>query len=82
MTKEKFLDIQNYDVFTFGRPPICIDIITQIKGLIFENAFQNAQWFEIERELKVRVLHFDDLIKAKKASGRNKDLDDLEHLIG
>jgi hypothetical protein len=80
MTEEKFLKIADYDVFTFGRPPVSIDIITQIKGLIFENAFANAQWFEITENLKVRVLVLNDLIAAKKAAGRNKDLDDLEHL--
>lgn len=80
MTEEKFLRITDYDVFTFGRPPVSIDIITQIKGLIFENAFENARWFEVTETLKVRVLVLNDLIAAKKAAGRNKDLDDLEHL--
>jgi predicted nucleotidyltransferase len=80
MTKEKFLKIADYDVFTFGRPPVSIDIITQIKGLIFDDVFPNAEWFDITATIKVRVLHLNDLIIAKKAAGRNKDLDDLEHL--
>jgi hypothetical protein len=80
MTEEKFLKIADYDVFTFGRPPVSIDIITQIKGLIFDDVFPNTQWFEITPTIKVRVLHLNDLIIAKKAAGRNKDLDDLEHL--
>jgi hypothetical protein len=50
------------------------------KKLIFQDAFLSAQWFEIEAHLKVRVLHLNDLIIAKKAAGRNMDLDDLEHL--
>ncbi|MEZ4897622.1 MAG: hypothetical protein R2806_12335 [Saprospiraceae bacterium] len=30
--------------------------------------------------LEVRVIHVNALIQAKKASGRAKDLDDIEHL--
>ena len=30
--------------------------------------------------LKVNLISYQDLIKAKKASGRYKDLNDLEHL--
>jgi len=30
--------------------------------------------------LSVRAIRLHDLIKAKKAAGRSKDLDDIEHL--
>lgn len=80
MTKEKFLSTESYDVFTFGNPPICIDIITKIKGLEFEDTFKKSEWFEVKEDLKVRSLNLDSLLKAKKAAGRNKDLDDLENL--
>lgn len=40
----------------------------------------SAQWFEVEDDLEVRVLSLNSLITAKKASGRNKDLDDIENL--
>ncbi len=80
MTEDKFLAPDFYDVFTFGKPPVCIDIITHIKGLDFEEAATNAQWFEIEEKLHVHGLSLHDLIQAKRASGRNKDLDDIEHL--
>jgi hypothetical protein len=80
MTEDKFLAPDFYDVFTFGRPPVCIDIITHIKGLDFEEAVANAQWFDIEEGLKIRGLSLKDLIQSKRASGRNKDLDDIEHL--
>ena len=80
MTMEKFLNIEQYDVFTFGRPPVAIDIMTKVKGLIFSDALQKSEWFELEETLKVRALALNDLIKAKKSSGRLKDLNDLEHL--
>lgn len=35
--------------------------------------------FEDEK-LKIRVIHKNDLIEAKKNAGRSKDLDDLENL--
>lgn len=82
MTLERFLLLPHYDVFTFGRPPVCIDIITHIKGLTFEEAFSSAQWFDIEQDLAVRGLSLQSLLLAKQASARNKDLDDIEHLSG
>lgn len=80
MTLERFLLLPYYDVFTFGRPPVCIDIITHIKGLDFEEAFSAALWFDIEEGLSVRGLSLQSLITAKRATARNKDLDDIEHL--
>src|ERR1700722_18679908 len=33
MTESKFLDAGTADVFSFGRPPVSIDIITKLKGV-------------------------------------------------
>lgn len=79
MTEQKFLDVEAADVFSYGRPPVSIDIITDLKGVQFEDAFSQAQTFN-EDGLKIRFLHFDNLIQAKKAAGRHKDLDDIEKL--
>jgi hypothetical protein len=79
MTDEKFLDIESTDVFSFGRPPVSIDILTRLKGVEFDNAFSRAMQFE-ENGLIVRFIHLNNLIEAKKASGRYKDLDDIEKL--
>jgi hypothetical protein len=67
------------NVFTFGVSPVSIDLMTEAKGLDFETAFQHAEMHELD-ELTVRVIHLDDLLKAKKAAGRAKDLNDIEHL--
>jgi hypothetical protein len=80
MSLEKFLAPAHNDVFTFGRPPVSIDILTQISGLTFEIAFARAEWFEISPSLSVRSLRLPDLMDAKKSAARPKDLDDLEHL--
>ncbi len=80
MTPDRFLAISQFDVFTFGRPPVCIDILTQVKGLDFEPAFARSEWFEITETLSVRALRLSDLLEAKQASARPKDLDDIENL--
>lgn len=81
MDLEKFLATSQYDVFTFGRPPVSIDILTRVNGLSFDAAFTRAEWFEITELLSVRSLRLSDLLDAKKSTGRSKDLDDLEHLM-
>jgi hypothetical protein len=80
MSLKKFLENQEYDVFTFGRPPVSIDVLTAVKGLDFQNCFEKSHWFQIEEHLQVRALDKADLIAAKRASGRTKDQNDIEHL--
>lgn len=79
MTRERFLSDKN-EVFTYGRPPVSIDIMTQVKGLDFEETFRMATVHMVDK-LQIKVIHFNHLIQAKKAAGRYKDLDDLENLI-
>ncbi|MEY2916605.1 MAG: hypothetical protein RIS73_319 [Bacteroidota bacterium] len=80
MSIENFMS-DEFDVFSIGRSPIRIDVITSLKGLDFNDAFKNALTKEIEG-LKVNFLKLEDLITAKKASARHKDLDDIEKLFG
>ena len=79
MTEDNFLSHPIWDVFTFGTPPVAIDIMVKIEGLDFEDTFQNAMYFE-EDDLRIRTINRKDLIKAKKNAGRAKDIDDLENL--
>ena len=78
MTLENFIG-DEFDVFTVGRSPFQIDMMTKLKGVEFADAIQKAEQKEMEG-LKVRYLNLDDLIKAKTAAGRYKDLDDIEKL--
>lgn len=80
MTEDAFLNNSNFDVFTFGKPPSSIDIMVSLKGLNFDACYSNAVYFE-EDGLTIRTIYLDDLISAKKAAGRFKDLNDLENLI-
>jgi len=79
MTEENFLSNPAFDVFTFGRVPVSIDLITKLKGLEFDNAYQNAADYVVEG-LKIRLIHYKDLITAKKAAGRPRDINDIENL--
>lgn len=79
MNEENFLSNPALDVFTFGRPPVSIDILTSVKGLEFAECFQNASFVKADN-LQVRLIEYRDLKKSKQASGRPKDIDDLDNL--
>lgn len=79
MTEDTFLN-HNKDVFTFGRPPSSIDVMVEVLGMNFDECYKNSVFFE-EDGLMIRTIFINDLINAKKASGRAKDINDLENLI-
>ena len=79
MTEKNFLEHPVWDVFSFGKPPVAIDILVKLEGVEFSAAYERAVLFE-ENGLSVRTIHKNDLILAKKAAGRPKDLNDLENL--
>ena len=79
MTLEKFLHVKESDVFSFGRNPVGIDIMTTVKGLNFNEAYKLSSIFNDEG-LPIRLIHINQLIEAKKAAGRLKDLDDIQQL--
>lgn len=79
MTKENFLHHPDWEVFSFGRPPISIDLMIIVKGLSFEDCYPNSVFFE-EDGLKIKTINYHDLLHAKKSSARAKDINDLENL--
>lgn len=80
MTKENFISHPNWDVFTFGTPPVAIDLMVQLKGLDFNSAYEKAVLFE-DDGLFIRTIHKNDLIIAKQSVNRPKDQDDLANLL-
>jgi hypothetical protein len=73
-------DLQKDDtIFQIGVAPRRIDIITGASGLQFDETLANSSVIDIDG-LDVRVPSIDDLIRNKKASGRTKDLADVEAL--
>jgi hypothetical protein len=64
-------------VFQVGQPPLRVDILQQIDGIDFDDAWRRR----IEASLgdvSVHVISADDLIRNKLASGRLQDLADAE----
>lgn len=80
MTEQNFLSHPIWDVFTFGVPPVAIDIMVKVKGLDFNDNFEGSIVFE-DDGLKIRALHKNQLIAAKKESNRPKDIDDIQNLL-
>lgn len=76
--KEEFFS-ENFDVFAFGKPPYAIEIMTEVKGLDFISTYNNSTIEQIN-ETPVRIIHLQNLLEAKKAAGRSKDLNDIENL--
>jgi hypothetical protein len=76
---ENFLNTLDQDVFTFGGPPMAIDILTKVKGSDFAESYNLSEIHNIN-DIPVRVIHLNHLKQAKKAAGRFKDLDDLSNL--
>jgi hypothetical protein len=66
-------------IVQLGFPPNRIDLLTSIKGLNFEEAWQ-SRVEDSYGEAKVFYLGMDDLIRNKKAVGRLQDQADVEIL--
>lgn len=76
---EKFFS-RKYDVFSFGKPPYAIEILTALKGMPpFETVLGSATMEKVD-DVEVWVIHLKHLIQAKEASGRHKDKNDIENL--
>jgi predicted nucleotidyltransferase len=80
MTLENFISHPEWDVFTYGKPPVAIDILINLKGVNFDFAFNNSIVFDLDG-LSIRTIQKNDLITAKMAANRAKDQNDLENLI-
>ena len=66
-------------VFQIGVPPYRIDLLTRISGVPFEEAWGGRAVAELDG-LSMPVLGRDALVRNKRASGRPKDLVDLQML--
>lgn len=66
-------------ILRMGHPPVRIEVMNSIDGVEFETCFVNRIDAEIDG-ITVPVISLSDLRQNKTASGRPKDLDDLEHL--
>ena len=66
-------------VIRMGVPPIRIEIVTTASGVDFEECYAARLVDELDG-VAVSVINLEHLKINKKAAGRYRDLDDLEHL--
>ncbi len=76
-TEKDFLEKDS--IIQLGVQPIRIDILMSVSGLEFDDAYKNRKVFNAG-ELLINYISKEDFIKNKKASGRLKDLADIERL--
>ena len=68
--------------FQIGVEPVRIDVMMSLPGLTSFNAAWKNRSTSRSRGLRLHFLSRRDLIRAKRAAGRRKDLDDIDALIG
>ena len=67
------------NIVRMGLSPVRIEVLNEIDGIQFNTCFQRCQSVELDG-VPVNLISLADLRANKLASGRHKDLDDLEHL--
>ena len=68
---------ENDTILQLGVPPMRIDILTGVSGLEFNDAFERRVC-GIYHGVPAQFISIPDLINNKKASGRKKDLQDID----
>jgi len=66
-------------VLRMGVPPLRIELLTGVSGVEFDDCYSRRTVTKLGEE-EVNLISLEDLKKNKAASGRYKDLNDLEHL--
>ena len=77
LTPELFLKADN--IIRMGVPPFRIEVLTTISGVNFEECYRERV-FDILDDVEVSLISLKHLKANKRASGRLKDLSDLEYL--
>jgi len=77
ITADDFLEEGN--IIQLGYPPNRIDLMTSLKGLMFENCYPERVQIEIQG-VRIDFIDIENLKTNKRATGRPQDLADLENL--
>jgi predicted nucleotidyltransferase len=77
VSEELFLEKDK--VIRMGVPPVRIKVITGASGVGFAKCYSRREVIEIDG-IPVNFISLEDLKVNKRACGRHKDLEDLEHL--
>ena len=76
---EPELFAKDEQVIRMGVPPLRIELLTSVSGVTFEDCYPARTQATLD-EVEVSLIGLKDLKTNKAASGRYKDLNDLEHL--
>jgi predicted nucleotidyltransferase len=74
------LFLKGDSIVRIGVAPMRIEVITDISGVTFERCYPQRRIDTLDG-VEVNLIDLASLKINKKASGRHKDLDDLEHLV-
>ena len=77
LTADLFL--RQNQIIRMGNPPMRIELLTTISGVRFEECY-SERTVDVIDDVEVQIINLEHLKRNKQASGRQKDLDDLEHL--
>ncbi|HDH57246.1 MAG TPA: hypothetical protein ENF16_01415 [Bacteroidetes bacterium] len=73
------LFLKENQIIRMGVPPVRIEIWTSISGVEFDECY-SRRVTDVFDDIEIDFISLDHLKINKKASGRHKDLDDLENL--
>ena len=73
------LFLNENQVIRMGVPPLQIDLLTNASGVDFANCYAQRKLTVIDG-VEVNLISLEHLEANKRAIGRAKDLNDLEHL--
>lgn len=73
-------DFTDGSTFQIGQPPARIDLLQQIDGVTFDEAWSRRVEGRIDGEVQAAVISQHDLIRNKLASGRPQDLLDVKKI--
>ena len=77
--KSAHLLVRRKQVVRMGVPPLRLEILTSISDIEFADCYPRRSVAAVDG-IEINFIGLSDLRINKKASGRRKDLDDLDHL--
>lgn len=71
--------LQENQIIRMGIPPMRIELLTTISGVDFDACY-SERIVDVIDNVEVNIINLRHLKQNKQASGRHKDLDDLQYL--
>lgn len=71
--------LQENQIIRMGVPPMRIELLTTISGVDFDSCY-SERIVDVIDSVEVHIINLEHLKQNKQASGRYKDLDDLQYL--